>query len=225
MKKYSLYDLTLVLFVTILMLSNIVAAKLVPVGPLVITAATFMFPLSYIFGDVLVEVYGFKLSRRVIWVGFAANFLMVIVFYLIYLLPTISGQALQDSYKMILLGTPRIVGASLVAYLLGSFVNSVILSRIKVIMAGKKLWIRTISSTIFGEFFDTLVFTILAFIGTVPGYVLITMIYSSYLVKCGVEILFTPITYKIVALYKRIEKVDVYDTKERYNPFGIGVEG
>lgn len=224
MKRQGLYDLTLGLFVAVLMLSNIIAFKLVPFGPFVVTGATFMFPLAYIFGDVLTEVYGYEGSRRVIWTGFAANILMVVVFYLVYLLPTISGPGLQESYKTVLLSAPRIVAASMIAYLVGGFVNSTILSKIKVLMQGKRLWVRTITSTIFGELFDTIVFTTLAFAGAVPAQVLFTIIYSSYLVKCAVEILFTPITYKVVAFYKRIEKVDVYDTNVRYNPFGLRIE-
>lgn len=223
MAKRKLYDLTMGLFITILMLSNIVAVKLVPIGGLVFTGATFLFPISYIFGDVLTEVYGFKGSRRVIWAGFGANILMVIVFWLVSLLPALVPET-QTAFTAILLSVPRVVAASIIAYLCGEFINSVVLSRVKIWMSGKALWVRTISSTLLGELIDTIIFITLAFIGTVPPNVFWVLVATNYVTKCVVEVVLTPVTYLIVNKYKKVEELDTYDVGVKYNPFGLKVE-
>ena len=221
--QYKLYDLTLGLFVAILMISNIASTKLAMVGVFTLDGGTILFPLTYIFGDILTEIYGFRGARRIIWSGFGAIALMAGVITIVGLLPSADGWIFQESYQNILMATPRIVLASIVAYLVGSFMNSVVLSKIKVMTAGKHLWIRTISSTIVGQFFDTALFVVIAFLGVFPMEVFWALIISNYLFKCGIEVLLTPATYKVVDFYKRVEGIDVYDTDLKYNPFRISI--
>jgi uncharacterized integral membrane protein (TIGR00697 family) len=224
MKRHSLYDLTLGLFVAVLIISNLASTKITSVWFMVFDGDTILFPLSYIFGDVLSEVYGFRGSRRIIWSGFGALLLMAVVLYVVGIMPVAGGWNLQDAYQNILMSTPRIVFASIVAYLTGEFMNSVVLSKVKVLMGGKHLWVRTISSTLVGEFFDTLIFATIAFLGTIPTDTFIALIISNYIFKCGIEILFTPITYAVVRFYKKSEGIDTYDKGVRYNPFHVSVD-
>jgi uncharacterized integral membrane protein (TIGR00697 family) len=224
MKRHSLYDLTLGLFVAVLIISNLASTKITSVWFMVFDGGTILFPLSYIFGDVLSEVYGFRGSRRIIWSGFGALLLMAVVLYVVGIMPVAGGWNLQDAYQNILMSTPRIVFASIVAYLTGEFMNSVVLSKVKVLMGGKHLWVRTISSTLVGEFFDTLIFATIAFLGTIPTDTFIALIISNYIFKCGIEILFTPITYAVVRFYKKSEGIDTYDKGVRYNPFHVSVD-
>jgi uncharacterized integral membrane protein (TIGR00697 family) len=224
MKRHSLYDLTLGLFVAVLIISNLASTKITSVWFMVFDGGTILFPLSYIFGDVLSEVYGFSGSRRIIWSGFGALLLMAVVLYVVGIMPVAGGWNLQDAYQNILMSTPRIVFASIVAYLTGEFMNSVVLSKVKVLMGGKHLWVRTISSTLVGEFFDTLIFATIAFLGTIPTDTFIALIISNYIFKCGIEILFTPITYAVVRFYKKSEGIDTYDKGVRYNPFHVSVD-
>jgi queuosine precursor transporter len=223
-QSWKFYDLTLGLFVAVLMISNIASTKITSIGPLVFDGGTILFPLSYIFGDILTEVYGFKGARRIIWSGFGALLLMVVTIWVVGIMPSAGGWELQDSYRAILMLTPRIGLASFAGYLTGSFMNSVILSRLKVKMKGQKLWVRTISSTLVGEGFDTLIFCAIAFLGTLPMSVFWALVISNYIFKGAIEVVLTPLTYKVVQFYKKYEVTDVYDVDVVYNPLGLKTE-
>lgn len=206
------------LFVGVLVLSNILASKMVQIGPFVFDGGTLLFPLSYIFGDVLTEVYGYKDSRKVIWTGLAMLALMSVNVALIGALPAEANWNLQDAYDSILMMMPRISLASAIAYFAGEWSNSVVLSRLKVKTNGKRLWMRTIGSTLVGEFVDSGLFVAIAFIGLYPAEVLVVMALSNYLFKTCIEVCFTPITYTVVGFVKKRENLDTYDVDVSYNP-------
>lgn len=220
-KTYRWLDIITVGFVTLLLLSNIVAVKIVAFGSLFLPAAVVIFPLTYIFGDVLTEVYGYARTRKVIWIGFGANIFMALVFALVAKLPAATPWPFQADYLHILGQTPRIVAASIVAYFVGEFINSYILAKLKVKTSGKHLWLRTIGSTIIGEGVDTFMFISLAFIGVLPSALIYTIMLSSYVVKVGIEVVLTPVTYAVVRFLKRREAEDYYDRGTNFNPFHI----
>jgi len=207
------------LFVAVLLISNVASAKILKLGPFTFDGGTILFPLSYIFGDILTEVYGYARSRRVIWTGFFAAALMSGVFAIVGALPPAEGWEGQTAYMTILGTTPRIVLASLLAYLAGEFSNSTILAKMKIATAGRLLWARTIGSTLVGEGVDTAIFCLVAFWGTMPAELLWSIILSNYVFKCGVEVLATPATYRVVSWLKRSEGVDHYDRETNFNPF------
>lgn len=209
------------LFVGVLILSNILAAKIIALGPFVFDGGTLLFPLSYIFGDILTEVYGYKESRKVIWTGLAALVLMSLNLWLVGALPSDPSWRLQKSYDDILATVPRIALASVLGYFAGEYSNSVVLSRMKILTKGRWLWTRTLGSTIVGELADTLIFVTVAFAFAYPAPVLLAMILSNYLFKCAIEAAFTPLTYKVVGFVKRREAMDAYDYGERYNPLPV----
>ncbi len=206
------------LFVGVLILSNILASKMVQLGPFVFDGGTLLFPFSYIFGDVLTEVYGYKESRKVIWTGLAMLVFMTLNIYLIGFLPAEASWTFQTSFTNILMQMPRIVLASIVAYFVGEYSNSVILSKMKVATGGKHLWARTIGSTIVGQFLDSMIFVAIAFLGFYPIGVLVVMAFSNYLFKTVIEVVFTPITYLVIGFVKKSEQTDTFDYGERYNP-------
>ena len=210
-----------VFFVSVLLISNVASTKIVDFGYFTFDGGTLLFPLSYIFGDILTEVYGYKRARGVVWLGFFMALLMSVVFIVVGKLPSASGWNNQSAYDLILGLTPRIVLASLIAYACGEFSNSYILAKIKIKMKGKKLWVRTIGSTIVGEFIDSILFIIIAFWGILPNSLLITLIISNYIFKTSIEVLFTPITYKVVNFLKKKENEDYYDTDTNFNPFRL----
>lgn len=207
------------LFVAVLLISNIVSTKIVSLGTLNFDGGTLLFPLAYIFGDVLTEVYGYRAARRVIWIGFASALLMSVTIMLVDWLPAAPDWPYQDAYHAILGLTPRIVFASLTAYWAGEFLNSYVLAKIKIFTQGRWLWARTIGSTIVGEGIDTALFVLIAFWGVLPTSLLISVLISNYIFKVGVEILMTPATYAVVRALKRKERVDAYDTDTNFNPF------
>jgi queuosine precursor transporter len=219
MKEYRFFTLITAFFVAVLIISNIASSKILTLGWFTFDGGTILFPLSYIFGDVLTEVYGYRKSRQVIWIGFAATLLMTAVLAIVGYLPSAPGWENQDAYSKILGTTPRIVAGSLIAYFAGEFSNSYILARMKVFTRGRWLFTRTIGSTIVGEGIDTVFFAGIAFAGTIPGSTLGALLLSNYVFKVGFEVLATPVTYAVVNFLKRNEKVDFYDTRTNFNPF------
>ena len=217
--KYFLY--IAILFVAVLMISNTTGVKLIELGPFVVSGAIFVFPISYIFGDILTEVYGYKASRKIIWSGFAALILMSFCYWLVKILPAATFWEYQEAYEAILGAVPRITLASMIAYFGGEFSNSFVLSRMKVAMNGRHLWMRTIGSTVVGEGVDSIIFVMIAFGGTMPLSGLFTIIFSIYLIKVIYEIIAAPFTYIIVNKLKHAEGVDVYDRNISYNPFAL----
>jgi uncharacterized integral membrane protein (TIGR00697 family) len=218
-KAYRQLDTITALFVAVLLISNITAAKIVHLGVFTFDGGTLLFPLSYIFGDVLTEVYGYQRSRKVIWLGFISALLMSLTLIIVGALPPAPDWKYQTAYEQILGLAPRIFAASLIAYFVGEFSNSFILAKLKILTRGKWLWVRTIGSTIVGELLDTALFILMSFVGVVPNTLLWTLVVSNYLFKCGIEILFTPVTYLVVGWLKRIEHEDFYDTDTNFNPF------
>ncbi|MCM2339133.1 MAG: queuosine precursor transporter [Burkholderiales bacterium] len=218
-KNYKYLNSIGVFFVSVLLISNVASTKILNLGWFTFDGGTLLFPLSYIFGDILTEVYGYKKSRNVIWLGFFMALIMSIVFIIVGKLPAAPDWNNQNAYDLILGLTPRIVFASLVAYFFGEFSNSFILAKMKIWTKGKMLWLRTIGSTIVGEFIDSTLFIVIAFFGILPNSLLLTLIISNYLFKTGIEILFTPLTYKIVRFLKKEEAEDYYDTDTNFNPF------
>jgi uncharacterized integral membrane protein (TIGR00697 family) len=218
---YRYIDVITALFVTVLLVSNIASSKITSFGPFTLDAGIILFPLSYIIGDILTEVYGFAKARRVIWIGLLCNVLMAATFMLVAILPPAADWPNQKAYEAILGMTPRIVLASIIAYFAGEFINSFIMSKLKIRTKGKYLWTRTIGSTLAGELFDTLLFITIAFAGVFPMPVFISLVISNYILKVAVEVLFTPITYFVVNKLKKAENEDYYDNKTNFNPFAI----
>lgn len=232
-RSYRYFDLVMALFVTVLIVSNIASsAKIVDWGvailnlPLAFDAGTILFPVSYIFGDVLTEVYGFKHSRRVIWTGFACLALTAGVLWLVRLMPgeaTWLQQTGQSAYDAILGGLTSggIVLASLVAYLAGEFMNSIVLAKMKVATGGKWLWARTIASTLVGEGVDSLVFVGIACLtGVFPWSLFWTLVVTNYLFKTAIEVVMTPATYWVVNRLKKLEQEDYFDTHTKFKILG-----
>jgi hypothetical protein len=224
-RLYKYIDLVTAAFVAVLLISNIASTKIlgfgeIPgLGELPLDGGTFLFPLAYIFGDVLTEVYGYKRSRRVIWTGFFWLVVMVLLLTIVDSLPSSSAWGLGDSFHAILGQTPRIVAGSLIAYFAGEFSNSFILAKMKVGTNGRWLWARTIGSTLIGQGLDTVLFVVIAFAGSMPNSDLMKLMLTNYVFKVGVEVLFTPITYQVVNFLKRAEHEDYYDRDTNFNPF------
>jgi queuosine precursor transporter len=210
------------LFITCLITANTVAVKLVDLGYAVLPAAIIIFPFSYIFGDVLTEVYGYSWARRVIWLGFLCNLVFVFFVWVGQLLPAASFWQGQQSYVTILGYTPRLLLASFAGYLVGEFSNSLVLSKLKVLTRGRWLWTRTISSTIVGEGLDSVLFIAIAFLGS-PAFTPAIILYH-WLTKVAIEVVATPGTYLVVGWLKKTESVDVYDYSVNLNPFSIKAE-
>ena len=206
-------------FVATLLLSNIASTKIVSIPPFQFDGGTVLFPLSYVFGDILTEVYGYRQARRVIWTGFAWIAIAAGFLALIDALPAAPGYELAAAYHAILGQTPRIIAGSLVAFWAGSFVNSAIVARLKVATNGRLLWLRTTASTVGGQGIDTVLFLAIAFWGVLPSDLLLAVFVSNYVFKVGVEFLLTPLTYLVVGSLKQAEGVDVYDTGTDLNPF------
>jgi uncharacterized integral membrane protein (TIGR00697 family) len=228
-RAYRYYDLVMVAFVTVLVCSNLIGpAKIAQVdwplvGTLTFGAGVLFFPISYVFGDILTEVYGYARSRRVIWAGFGALAFASIMAWVIVQLPPAPFWHNQGAYEVAFGSTWRIALASLFAFACGEFVNSFVLAKMKILTAGRWLWTRTIGSTIFGESVDSLLFYPLAFYGSgiIPDDKLPLVMLSQFFAKVGVEVVFTPVTYKIVAWLKRVEHEDYYDRNTDFNPFTL----
>ena len=232
--RFRYYDIIMVMFVTVLVVSNIASsAKIIDWGvslfgvPLAFDAGTLLFPVSYIFGDILTEVYGYERSRRVIWAGFFALILSSFVFWIVSLMPgeaTWEQYAGQAAYTAILGGMSGggIVLASLLGYWTGEFSNSFTLAKMKILTRGRWLWTRTIGSTLVGQLVDTMVFVLVASLFSVfPWSLFLTLVLTNYVFKCGVEALMTPVTYLVVNRLKQVELVDYYDYDTDFSPFKV----
>ncbi|MDD4004419.1 MAG: queuosine precursor transporter [Elusimicrobiaceae bacterium] len=207
------------LFVTTLITSNVAAVKLVVLFGLTVSGGELVFPVSYIFGDVLTEVYGYSRARLVIWTGFACNLFFVFFVWAAGRLPAADFWHNQAAYDIILGVAPRMLCASLLAFLCGEFTNSYIMAKLKIRTSGRHLWLRTISSTVAGQALDTVIFVTIAFFGVIPGRALLVTLLHQWFFKCMFEALLTPLTYKAVGFLKNREGVDVYDRHTVFNPF------
>jgi len=218
-QRYSLlFVISTAIFITCLIAANIAAVKLVNVLGLILPAGIIIFPISYIFGDILTEVYGYRQARRVIWLGFLCNLLVVVAIWVGQVLPPASFWNGQTAYERILGYTPRLLLASFLAYLGGEFANSFVMAKMKIATRGRWLWTRTIGSTLIGEGLDSLVFMTIAFVGEIPMAVLALAIVTQWLAKSVYEATATPLTYVAVRFLKRREEIDVYDYDTRFNP-------
>ncbi len=208
-------------FATTLVVSNIIAVKIAGIAGLTISVAFVLFPISYIFGDILTEVYGYAAARRVIWLGFACNVLAVIAIWIAQVLPAASFWEEQPAYESILGATPRLLVASFIAYLFGEFLNSFVLAKLKIATAGRWLWLRTIASTLVGQGVDSAIFITLAFAGTMAGGDLARTIVTQWLAKSAYEAAATPLTYAAVNYLKRLDGQDTYDRDTNFNPLSV----
>ena len=207
------------IFVTCLITANIIAVKVISIGSFILPAAIIIFPLSYIFGDILTEVYGYRQARRVIWLGFICNLIFVLFAWVGQVLPPAPFWKWQEAYESILGYTPRLLIASFCGYLVGEFANSFVMAKMKILTRGRWLWSRTIGSTILGQGLDTAIFVTGAYIGT-PSFALI-MILHHWLAKIGIEAAATPFTYAVVNFLKKKEAIDTYDDQTNFNPFHV----
>lgn len=225
-------DIITVIFVLVLVLSNIASsAKIIDWGislfglPLAFDAGTLLFPISYIFGDILTEVYGFKRARRIIWIGFLCLAFSALIFWLVRIMPGETSWQMdvgQDAYNKVLGGMSSggIVLASILGYLTGSFSNAIVMALMKVFTQGRYLWMRTIGSTLVGEFVDTAIFILIASLTQVfPWALFWTLTITNYIFKVGIEVFMTPFTYKIVNSLKKAEAIDIFDDQKDLNPF------
>lgn len=221
-RPFKYYDFAMAAFVAILICSNIIgAAKPAELWGFTFGAGILFFPLSYVLGDVLTEVYGYARARRVVWAGFAAVLFMSFMSWVVLALPPAEGWTGQPAYIEVFGQTPRIVAASVVAFWAGEFANAFVLARMKIITKGKHLWTRTIGSTIVGQGVDSLIFYPLAFWGVWSNEQVITVMVTNYALKVAWEVILTPVTYQVVGFLKKEEGVDVFDEGTNFTPFSI----
>ena len=228
-QQYKYYDLIMAAFVAVLLCSNLIgvyktsSVNLPFYGEYIYGAGVLFFPISYLFGDILTEVYGYARSRRVIWMGFGALIFASLMSFIVTSLPPAKTMSLeqQQAVNLIFGQTPRIVLASLLAFWMGEFVNSFVLAKMKLLSQGKHLWMRTIGSTFAGELVDTLVFYPIAFLGTWSNEQVVSVMIGNYFIKVFWEVLATPFTYKIVNFLKRAEHEDYFDKDTNFNPFTL----
>jgi queuosine precursor transporter len=219
-RHFRYFDFVMASFVAILLLSNLIgASKLATVGGFTFGAGILFFPLSYVIGDVLTEVYGYANARRCVWMGFAALLFMAFMSYVVVAMPAADGWDGQAAYESVFGSTWRIVAASILAFWAGEFVNSFVLAKMKIWTAGKYLWMRTIGSTVFGQGIDSLIFYPVAFLGIWSTELVITVMFTNWGLKVLWEALLTPVTYAVVGWFKAREGVDVYDTGTDFSPF------
>jgi len=230
-RTYRYYEFVMAAFVTVLICSNLIgpakiaALDLPLVGAVSFGAGVLFFPISYVFGDILTEVYGYARARRVIWAGFAGLGFASFMASVVVALPPASFWPHQAAYEVAFGTTWRIAGASMIAYFCGEFVNSFVLAKMKILTKGRWLWTRTIGSTVAGEAVDSALFYPLAFwgAGIIPDDKLPVVMLAQFVTKVGVEVVFTPVTYRIVGFLKRVEHEDYYDRRTNFNPFALKV--
>jgi queuosine precursor transporter len=221
-RAYKYYDLVTAAFVTVLLCANLIgASKVASLGGFVFGAGVLFFPISYVFGDILTEVYGYARARRVVWSGFGAMGFASLMSWAVLAFPPAPGWPHQAAFETVFSGTPRIVGASMLAYFCGEFCNSYVLARMKVRTEGRWLWARTIGSTIVGEAVDSLVFYPLAFLGIWTSEQVVQVMVTNYALKVGWEAVMTPLTYRIVNALKRAEHEDYFDRTTDFTPFSL----
>lgn len=223
-KSYRYYDLILAFFAACLLISNIAATKLVAFGSIITDGGVILFPLVYIFGDVLTEVYGYKYARRAIWTGFGVMLLAVLSLTIVRFMPPAADYSDQAAFEAIFGFLPQIVLASLLAYLVGEFLNAYVLAKLKVKTKGKKLWLRLIGSTFIGQLADTVVFALVAFSGKLSGKDMLIFIAVGWGLKTGAEVVLLPITYRVIAFLKKRENVDAYDKKTDFTPVQLSLD-
>ncbi|HLW75557.1 MAG TPA: queuosine precursor transporter [Bryobacteraceae bacterium] len=221
LRTYRHFDLLLAIFIVVLLISNLVGQKLCQIGPFVLSGGQILFPITYIFGDVFTEVYGYSASRRAIWLGFLANGLLAVMGLITVWLPPAPGWQNQEAFRTVFYQIPRLIVASLIAYWCGEFVNSFTLAKMKLWTGGKMLWTRTVGSTVTGQFVDTIALYAIAFIGTAPLSTLVKGVASAYFFKVAYEVVATPLTYLVVGFLKRSEGLDAFDYKSDFNPFHL----
>jgi uncharacterized integral membrane protein (TIGR00697 family) len=232
LRTYRHYDTLLAIFIVVLLISNLVGQKLcafgpfvlggLSIGPFVLSGAQLLFPITYIFGDVFTEVYGYSASRRAIWLGFLANGLLALMGLITVWLPPAPGWKNQEAFRTVFYQIPRLILASLIAYWCGEFANSLTLAKMKLWTKGRMLWTRTVGSTVVGQFVDTVLLYAIAFIGTAPLKTLVIGVASAYSFKVIYEVVATPVTYAVVGFLKRSEGLDAFDFKSNFNPFRFG---
>lgn len=221
-RSFRYYDFIMAAFVTALLCSNIIGAgKVASVFGATLGAGIFFFPITYLFGDVLTEVYGYARSRRVIWAGFAALIFASLMSWFVLALRPAPGWPHQGAYELVLGSTPRITMASLIAFFVGEFCNSYVMAKLKVITSGRLLWMRALLSTVVGEAVDTLIFYPLAFGGSWEVDLLLKVMATNYTIKVLWEVVAMPVTYRVVNFLKRAEHEDFYDTKTNFTPFSL----
>ncbi len=221
-RRYRYFDFIMAAFVTVLLCSNLIGVtKVITLGGLTFGGGNLFFPLSYLFGDILTEVYGYARTRRVVWAGFGALIFASFMSWVVITLPPASEYTGQDHIEAVFGSTPRIVFSSILAYFVGEFTNSYVLAKMKIWSKGRFLWMRTIGSTMAGEMVDSLIFYPLAFSGLWSRELLIKILISNYIIKVGWEILATPLTYKVVRKLKALESEDYYDWKTNFTPFSL----
>ena len=219
------YDVLTVLSAITAVCTNMLALKFAQIGPIKFSAAVLFFPITYILGDVLTEVYGFRRARRVIWLSFGAMLFAAFMSWVVIALPPApERQEIHDHFKAVFTAVPRIFAASLLAFLVGDFVNSIVMARRKVIDHGRSFWKRAILSTVLGQAADSLIFYPLAFAGMMSWKLIITVMVTQYTLKVGIEVLGVPLSYQVAMFLKRAEGVDYYDRPENLNPFGLSVD-
>ncbi len=218
-RQFRYYDLLVHIFVVLLLISNLVGQKISAIGPFRVSGAQLLFPITYIFGDVFTEVYGYGASRRAIWIGFFASALLAAMGLFTVWLPPAPDWHGQEAFRTVFDFVPRLVAASLIAYWCGEFTNSFVLAKMKLWTGGRYLWTRTVGSTVAGQAVDTTVVMVLAFGGSLTPSLILNLIVSGYLFKVTYEVLATPLTYAIVNFLKFNEGVDTFDRATNFNPF------
>lgn len=218
-RTYKHLDTLTLIFVVVLLISNLVAQKICRIGPLTLSGAELLFPITYIFGDIFTEVYGYAASRRAIWIGFFASALLSVMGAIVVALPPAPGWHNQAAFATVFGFIPRLVVASLIAYWAGEFTNSFTLAKMKLLTRGRWLWTRTVGSTITGQAVDTATVVLIAFWGKAPRTTLLALILSAYGTKVVYEVLATPLTYAVVGWLKKTEQSDAFDVHSSFNPF------
>jgi queuosine precursor transporter len=218
-RSYKYLDVLITMFVVILLVSNLVAQKICMIGPFAVSGAVLLFPITYIFGDVFTEVYGFAASRRAIWLGFFGTALLYLMGAIVIALPGAPDWKNQQAFAVVFGFIPRILVASLIAFWAGEFANSYTMARMKLWTDGRKLWTRTVGSTVVGQGVDTVLVITLTFAGRYPMRTLANIIVTGYLLKVGYEVLATPITYFVIGRLKAAEHADAFDRNQNFNPF------